>query len=244
MVFSKIKEGAWALVDPQYKHRWHGVYGDVQAFDLGQGFPVDDTTGDPTQFVSTVVEVGTGTTTFANETTAGRAGLITTAANEYDGTNAQLRGEAFKLTADDPLYFGVALKVSDADAVDLLVGLAETDTALLNTTGSHAVDYGTSDVIGFLSLDATAVVSTQDVVGGVVKAAANASTSLADNTDIILEMYWTGSRLEYYVNGSLVTCVTASFPDGDLTPTINFRSGETAANTCSIKWWKCYQIND
>ena len=68
-------------------------------------FPVDDTTGDPTEYTSTVVEAGSGNTTIASTDKSGGAVLITTAANENDGGSYQLLGESFK-TDGNELYFG------------------------------------------------------------------------------------------------------------------------------------------
>jgi hypothetical protein len=223
--------------------RWLDIFGECQKFDLGNGFPTDDTTGDPTQFTMTVTEAGAGNTTAVNSTVATESMLITTAANEYDGINLQLKGEQFKLTASKPFYTGVKLKINDADQTDLLVGLAETDTALLATGTAHATDYGTTDVLGFLSLDAVATITTQTVTNGVVVGSAVSDTSLVDDTYVTLEMYWDGETLHYYTDGVLDTSTSGSLPPGDLTPTINFRTGEAVANTCRIAWWRAFQAN-
>ena len=52
-------------------------------------FPTDDTTGDPTEYTSTVVEAGSGNTTIAQTDASGGQVLITTAANENDGGSYQ-----------------------------------------------------------------------------------------------------------------------------------------------------------
>lgn len=222
--------------------RWLDIFGEAQKFSLDNGFPTDDTTGDPSAFTMTVTEVGTGNTTAVNSATNGEAMLITTAANEYDGINLQLKGEAFKLAASKPLYFGCKLKVSDATQSDLLIGLAEQDTALLATGTAHAVDYGTSDFIGFIKLDAGTTLVAQNVLGGVVKTTANYATALG-TAFVVFEMYWDGETLFFYVDGSEVTRTNASLADGDLSPVINFRAGAAAAKTCSIAWWRCFQAN-
>ena len=158
--------------------RWLDIFGECQKYSLDNGFATDDTTGDPSQFVMTVVEAGAGDTTCVNATSRGDSMLITTAANEYDGINLQLKGEAFELDSAKPMYFGCKLKVSDATQSDLLIGLAETDTALLKTGTSHGADYGTSDVIGFLKVDAATTVNTQTVNAGSVIGSASYDTAL------------------------------------------------------------------
>jgi hypothetical protein len=122
------------------------------------------------------------------------------------------------------------------------VGLAETDTALLAVDTAHAADYGTSDLVGFLKLDASTTVATQTVLDGTVTATANYGTALTA-AYVTYEMYWDGSTLFYYVDGNLVTQVSASLPDGELTPTINFRAGAGAAKTASIAWMRAFQAN-
>ncbi len=222
--------------------RWLDIFGEAQKFDLGNGFPTDDTTGDPTQFVLTPIEVGTGSSIAVNSVTRGESMLITTADDDFDGINLQLKGEGFDLTASKPLYFGCKLKVSEATQSDLLIGLAETDTALMATATTHETDYGTSDLIGFLKLDAETTIATQAVLAGAVTATADYATALSTGF-VTFEMVWDGSTLSYYVDRNLVTSVNASLPDGDLTPTINFRTGSDAVVTCSIAWIRAFQAN-
>ena len=113
--------------------------------------PVDDTTGDPLAWTTTVVEAGSGTTTFASTDASGGKAIITTAGNEDDGGNYQLNGESFETTSDQDLYFGTKLAINDADNTDIIVGLAVTDTTLLG---------GLADGIYFESVDGSASIST------------------------------------------------------------------------------------
>ena len=109
-------------------------------------FPIDDTTGDPTEFTSTVVEAGSGNTTIAQTDASGGQVLITTAANENDGGSYQLAGESFK-TSGNELYFGTKIASNEATQSDFLVGLSVTDTALLGGTANgiyfEKIDGGT-----------------------------------------------------------------------------------------------------
>jgi hypothetical protein len=79
--------------------------GVVKYIDDFTSFPVDDTTGDPVAWTSTMVEAGSGNTTIASTDKSGGAVIITTAGNEDDGGNFQLNGESFK-TDGNELYFG------------------------------------------------------------------------------------------------------------------------------------------
>jgi hypothetical protein len=219
--------------------RWYDIFNGVK-FDLGTGFPADDTTGDPSQFTMTVTEVGTGNTTAVNDTNSGSSMLITTAANEYDGINLQVKGESFKLTASKPLYFGCKFKVSDATQSDIFVGLAETDTTLMATATAHAIALG-GDGAFFSKLDASTTLAGKMYLDGAQTATADYGTALIDDTYVTCEIYWNGSTLFYYIDGTMVNRIAASLGDGEMTPSINFRAGAAAAKTMSVAWLKCFQ---
>jgi hypothetical protein len=205
--------------------------------------PADDTSGEITRFVNTLVEIQAGGTTMINAATAGENFLITCAANEYDGISAQLKGEQIKFSSDRTIYFGCQVELNDADQTDLLIGLAETKTDLLNTSGSHAVK-AASVGAWFVSLDESATLDFNTQTGGAITNTASAAVNLADATKMYLEMYWDGSTLYAYQNGTLVTSYTAGLPTGDLTLSIDFRTGEAIANTCKISNLRLIQIQN
>jgi len=206
----------------------------------GPGVPTDDTTGDPTSYTLTVTEVGTGTSTVVNSTTEGQIFLVTTAANEYDGVNLQLKGEQFKLKSTNELYFGCKLQVSDATQSDLFIGLAETDTTLLATGTAHAIALG-GDGVFISKLDGSTTLAGKVYLDGAETATANYGTALANNTDIYVDIYWNGETVQIYIDNTLVTSSAASLPDGDLTISFNYRAGEAVAKTAIIKELKCIQ---
>jgi len=186
---------------------------------------------DPTGWTSTVVEVGVGTTEFSPNDTAGRVGTITCAANEDDGGSYQLLGENFELTADQDVYVGVELQTNDADQSDLLFGLCITDTALLG---------GMTDGVYFESLDAATAISTV-VETGSAETQSDDEGDLADDTDIILELYWNGAATYFFINGVEVTRVAGATTEA-LRLSLEFLTGEAVANTCNIKWLRAIQI--
>jgi hypothetical protein len=219
--------------------RWYDIYNGVK-FDLGTGFPTDDTTGDPSQFTMTVTEAGTGNTTAVNAASSGSSMLITTAANEYDGINLQLKGESFKLTSSKPLYFGCKFKVSDATQSDIFIGLAETDTTLMATSSAHAIALG-GDGAFFSKLDASTTIAGKMYLNGSQTATANYATALVADTFMTVEIYWDGSTMYYYVDGTLIQQISGSLGDGEMTPSVNFRAGAAAAKTMDIAWLRCFQ---
>jgi hypothetical protein len=197
-------------------------------------FPVDDTTGDPLAWTTTVVEAGSGTTTFASTDASGGKAIITTAGNEDDGGNYQLNGESFETTSDQDLYFGTKLAINDADQTDIIIGLAVTDTTLLG---------GLSDGIYFESVDGSASISTVTEASSTETQNDSAGT-FVDATEIELEFYYDGTagNVEFYIDGTLVNTHTANIPSTQMRVSVHFLTGEATANTCTIDWIRCIQI--
>lgn len=237
----QIKNDAKVFFDDTKIIRWVDAFGpDVVKFLLDGILPVDDTTGDPTQFSMTVTEAGAGDTTCVNAATAGDCLLVTTAANEYDGINLQAKGEKFKLETGKPLYFGCKLKVSDATQSDLFLGIAETDTTLMATSSAHAIALG-GDGVFFSKLDASTTIAFKNYLDGAQTNTADYGTAL-DTDYHVYEFYWNGESVKGYIDNVLVGTFTASLGDGDMTPSINFRAGEAVAKTCTIAWMRIIQL--
>jgi hypothetical protein len=221
--------------------RIYDAVGDVQKFVPLTPEPADDTTGDPTRFTMTVTEVGAGDTIAVNSVTAGNWLTITTAANEYDGINLQAKGEAFKLVAGKPLYFGAKIAISNATETDLLVGLMETNTALLAVAGAHAIGAANIEGAFFLKLDGGTVVTARTYENNAQTNSATWNTALDTNAHVY-EITWDGvSQLGVYIDGGIVACFTGTLPNGDLTPSINFRAGSAAARVAEVHWVRCFQ---
>jgi hypothetical protein len=232
------------LKSPEAGHRILDAWGDdVVKYLLSAGFPVDDTTGDPLGWVSTVTEVGTGTQIFANALTgAGDIALLTTAATDYDGGNYQLKGEAFDITSGKKLYFGARLKLSETTQSDLFVGLAETDTSLMAVASAHAIALG-GDGIFFSKLDAVTTIAAKTYLAGAEVNTANVGTAM-DTSYHWYEFIYDGNVVKFYFDGELVTTFTANFPTGAMTPSINFRTGAGAAITMTVSNFITVAIND
>jgi hypothetical protein len=202
---------------------------------------MDDSTGDPNAFSTTVTETGGGgNSTIVKATTVGQLFLLTTDNADYDGLNVQLKGEPFKLETNKPLYFGCKLEINDVDQTDLLIGLAETETTLMATASAHATAIA-GDALAYVSIDGAATITMEGHLDGSETNTATASATLADDTAIVFEFYWDGETVYGYINDSLVGTFSSSLPDGDMTVSINFRTGETTANTCKIHWLRCIQ---
>ncbi|MBD3354314.1 MAG: hypothetical protein GF364_22720 [Candidatus Lokiarchaeota archaeon] len=230
--------------DDSNTFRWYDAQG-PSAHKYLQDFtslPVDDTTGDPTEFVNTVVEAGAGGDSTATLTdAAGGALLITTDNAEDDGYKMQLGdaggGEWVDFSGDYPAYFGIRFKVNDVDQTDCLFGVAVTDTAVLDAV---------ADGLYFRSVDGSAVLNL--VAEKDSTESSLAATTLSDDTYVIAEFYYDGtSAVTAYIDGSSVGTIAlsdANFPDNEyMRLTIEFLTGETTANTCTIDWVRLIQIH-
>lgn len=197
--------------------------------------PVDDTTGDPTEWTTTVVEVGAGDTLFALTDGAGGLARITTAGNENDGGSYQLGATCFELTTDQVLYFGAfGVTISDVTQSDFFLGLAVTDTAILG---------GVADRIGFQSVDASATM-TFPIEKSTTETNFDPTVTLVDATAVDLEFYYDGSGLEIFVDGaSQGKPAVTNLPD-DVVMRLSweFLTGAASAETMDINRITVIQI--
>lgn len=191
------------------------------------------TATDPRGYTTTVVEVGAGTSEAEASDEAGFTWELVTAANENDGISIQADGEQFRPTGRD-IYFGIELQADEATQVDFLVGLAISDTALLG---------GLSDGIYFEKLDGGTGIS-----GVTEKNSTETQTdslgTFAANTNVILEFYFDGTSVYFFVNGALAATHTANIPDDEpLTPSIELLAGSAAARRMKIAWARAIAIS-
>lgn len=231
---------AIAFRDSEIPSRLYDAFGEgvVKHLEDFATWPHDDSTGDPTEWTSTITEAGAGDTTQVITDRAGGALLITAAANEDDGVNLQLgqtAGESIKLDGQYPLYCGIRFALGDADQSDIFFGVGVTDTAWSG---------GITDGLYFSSVDATAVVNIVTEKNSV--ASEVAVTTLVDAEFVTLEFYFDGANVYAYVDGIQKAVISASavtFPDDEeLRLTLEFLTGEAVANTCTIEWLRMVHI--
>ena len=235
-VLTKSLHNAYVLYDSVYPNRWYDAFGGpvtkyVQDF---QGYPVDNTTFLPTEFVTTLVNASTCVPTDA----AGGAMLITTAGADNDGVKLQLgstAGESVGFAGQYPCYFGVSFQASVVTQADCLFGVCVTDTACLDAV---------TDGMYFRCVDGSALlyfVTEKDSVES-----ATAVATLAAATPIICEWYFDGSTVYAYINGAQVCSVAATdatFPNDELMRlTMEFLTGDNAAITCTVTDVKLIQV--
>ena len=217
--------------------RIYDVVGDVAKYNPQAGIATDDTTGVPTSMVVTQ----TGTNTIVNSVTAGNTLTITTGATEYNGVNAQVKGEKFIIATGKPLYFGAKLSIDDATQSDILIGLAETKTDLLKTSTAHGVLATAVEGVFFTKIDGVTTINAMTYEAGTLTNSAACGTAI-DTAAHIYEIVWDGtSQLSFYFDGVIVGTFTGTIANGDLTPSINVRAGSAQARVCEVSWIRCFQ---
>jgi len=219
--------------------KWYAAFGpNVVQYALSViGPPTDNTTGMPTEFINTLVNAST----FTLADVAGGAVILTGAGADNDGVKLQLgaeagtAGENVTFAAEYPCYFSCKFQLLDADQSDILAGFFITDTTALD---------GGTDGMYFRSVDESAVL--QFVLEkNSVESVTNVGT-LTDAADVHCEFLYWGSNVYVYVDDVLQTTIAdtdASFPNDELLRlTLEFLSGEAAANTATVKELRFIQI--
>ena len=204
------------------------------AFGISEDFVATDAASDVIPgWTATLVEAGAGESTVTVDKTSGGHLVLTTDANDNDGVNIQLDGQAFECTTGQAMtYFGIKFAVSDAEQTDFLVGLCGTDTTLLA---------GLEEGIYFESLDGSAAIS---FVSEKVHVEQQSDTlgTLVDATDIVLEFYWDGTTAIALIDGVVVATHATTIPSLTLTPSIHFLNGAVGAETMTIDWVRAFQV--
>ncbi len=186
-------------------------------------------------WTTTLVEAGGDESTITSTDVLGGRLLLKTDANEDDGPSMQLSGASFKLSGQNPAYFGIKFKVNVATQVDFMTGLCVTDTAILG---------GVTEGMYFRKVDGTTNVEFVTEIGS-VESSTIIDTFVAD-TDYTYEIYFDGENAYVYLDNVLILTVDktiATFPDTSLlTPSVELLSGVvTTQDEMSIDWLRAFQ---
>lgn len=194
-----------------------------------------DTNGTTTLggYTVTQVAVGLGSALAVGDEVPGCI-EITTGATENDGFSIQLLGEPFLLASKKPCYFGVKLKIGDATQTDFIAGLCITDTTLLGgmTYGAYFRKADGSTAVSFILENNTAET-------------AGAAHTLANDIFVTLEFFFDGTNVDFWVDGTQKTrIVQTNLPSTEeLTPSLEFLTGEGNTNIMTVEWARCIQFN-
>jgi hypothetical protein len=228
--YSKIggSNNVAGYVDATYPWRVYDAWGDVDKAKADDVWKADEW-----------AVTATGTSPITASVLPGAVALITSENVDFAGDNIQLVGSRFKLEAGKPVYFGAKLTINEATQSDLVVGLFGVDTTLTAASEAHAIAVEASGV-GFTKLDAVTAAYFKTFTTATEKNSASALTM--DVAAHVYEIAWDGESLKGYIDGALVACFTEDIPTAVLTPSIAFRTGSTAAKTCTIHWVRAFGV--
>jgi hypothetical protein len=229
MIKQDSLNGALVFTDADKSWRLFDAIGDlVRKYVLTAGIPCDDTTLIPTEFVVTQ----TGTSPLTAGEVIGYPLLATTGATEYNGLNAQLKGETAKLVAGKTAFLRGKIKLSEATNLDFLFGLCELKTDLMKTSAAHGVLATNVEGVFFVKVAGATTLFLKVYKDGTE--VFTLAVGAADTSDHDYELVWDGSAVCAYYDGSLIAKFAGTLPDGELTPSLNLRAGSAAARTASI----------
>lgn len=220
------------ITDGDYSYRW------LDAVGPGVTKVIEEWVQHPRM---STTDLGGWTDAVTNATftmTAGELGgsmVVTTAGADDDGVNSQIAGEAFLPNSGNKIYYGIRLQCSDATQSDFFVGLAITDGDCLG---------GVTDGIYFRKVDGSTACTFVVETGSTETE--TAACTIADATYVTLEWVWTGSAINFYVDGVLTgTPALTNIPTTEyMTPTMHLLAGEAAAKTFTIAWMRCIQVRE
>lgn len=186
---------------------------------------------DPVGWVTTVVEGGAGLTELSGSPTQGIVARITNAGNESDGGSYQAHGQTFRCVSSMKWYAGIQFTSSEETQIDMLFGVAITDTALLGSI---------EDAVYIETLDAGTGISVVAEKGNTETQTDNLGTMTTSKQT--WEMFWTGTNIHYYLDGALVANVSSgNIPDDvAMRVSLEFLNGEVVAHTLDIHWLRAF----
>ena len=221
-------QNVYAIVDSRYPHRWLDAWGDVEKAKVDSIWRADE-------FTITATATSPVTASVLPDAVA----LVTTPATDFAGDNIQLVGSRFKFETGKPCYFGAEITISEATQSGLVVGLFGVDTTLMAASGSHALAVSAGGV-GFTKIDAVTACYLKSYRTTVEHNSASVLTM--DVAAHIYEIYFDGTAVHGYIDGELVATFTENLPNAVMTPSIEFRTGAAAAETCTIHWMRAFQV--
>lgn len=222
---------SWALWNPA-----GSLVADVKGGNFNRGFEAWD---DDFAFLSTGKYVATqagSAGTFAlvdGDNGVARADCGDTTSTH--GINVQLGGAVTVTpTAGRIVYFEAYIKpAAIGTGPDFFLGLAATDTTLI---ASSAL---TSACIGFSSITADSILLSTCKDGS--GTTTGTGVTLVAGTWVKLGMKITGtSKVEFFVNGTIVATITANISTSGLRPTLVCQGRGTTQPTIDIDWGKCF----
>ena len=220
------------------------VLADLAVFNVGRGFIAwrDD-----------FIDLMTGRYTFTDITPVGSAATMalldaengvvriatvsTTAGEGGQFQNGTTTGECVVASAGNVIWFEAQVKATTitTNGPDFFLGLCVADTTIL-TPGTPAAL--TAQSIGFTSLTKDRILLAGCKDGTALTTGTGAT--IVDGTYVKLgfKVYGT-TKVEFFVNGVLVSTITANIPTTEMKASAYFATGGTDASTLDIDWGHC-----
>jgi len=235
-VRSRHVQGQLVFYDSQYRHRWLDAIGpNAVKFIEDFGACLYDTAWE-----STVVESGSGSSLILPYSSEGGHAFFTAAGSDNDGIQIQSSNEGFKLTDNDPLYFGVRWAIHGTTgfcSADTVIGLCNKDTTLTggSTSGVFFMTVDAASAVTFVASKASSATSHTILVTGVV------------DTFYVDEFYWDGSSTIYcWHNGVAQTSHVSQIPSSQsLAVSISYLNGAAHGENVAglvVDWVRCIQL--
>jgi len=187
---------------------------------------------DTTTYPGFTVTDASGTLVMADA--AGGVLQLTPLNKEDKGIQMQSDGEIILPAATKDFWFECRVKGNDVTEVDWFIGLATTDTSLIASVPNS--------LIAFRTDDGDANINFQVRSGGTGDAA-DTGVDLTDGAWTRLGFFINGvTSVTPYVDGVAKTAVTANIPATEMALSFAVLTGENAANTLDIDWYKLEQL--
>lgn len=207
--------GQYPFLDPT---KWRVWYEDWTTYDEGQ-------TTTPTWTL-------TQTTTADAIVTPGKLTLTLTAATNSQG---QLQNDhtRFFLVSGKKAIFETKIKIAKGSGGTIgeqgfVVGLSEVATTTNFMDAPPPTAIAVDDFWGFLSYDATTDIVALQGEAGTFSTEAGCAT-YADDTYMILSVYWDGTKSTFYKDDAAVCSITTNPPTSVVSPVVYVAAGENKA---------------
>lgn len=155
----------------------------------------------------TVVKDSSAAVAVATDADGGAITLTSEATTDDDGASIQSVQNCFSLSSGKQLWFDCRVKVSDADDMDMFIGLS--DTFATNPEAVLADD----DKLGFQIDDGDESILCKSEKNG-TETSTDSGEDAADDTYVRLSMHYDGAgQVKYYINEGLKATHTTNLPD-------------------------------